>query len=172
MNGRLGISISRAEGMSTTPSLICKGNEDATFLSEWEKRVEKDKLYLYAIKLFNMPLECKATVSSIDENNKFVMLLFSFTDGNVFSFENYVPNGFTSTLKAPKGFPDEKDAQSVLEAYSRYMGAKIDWTRPERSTEEGNQVEIFGDSRSGINKSAVMVYKNNRLVEIEFGVAP
>jgi hypothetical protein len=167
----LGASVSHAQGKSTTAALKCQGEEQDSWLSEWRTIVEQDKLYLYAVKLFNLPVECEAKITETFNGAKFGTLLFAFAGGNVLSIETFPPEASRVTLKVPQGFPDEGEAHAALEHYTQHIGVNIDWSKPVERTDGEQQLKTFSAPEQGLNAGATMIYKHQKLIEIGLHMA-
>jgi len=140
-------------------------------LLEWQKTMKQDQFYLYAVKLFNKPAACKGKFEGdIEESGNSVMIL-TFSNGATYSVETFPPESSMEKLRAPDGFPDEKEARSFMKRYSEERGVHIDWSKQEENHEGDEQSFTFWDPDDGLNAGVDLVYKNRKLVEISFHMA-
>lgn len=147
-------------------TLKCQGEEKDPWLSAWRANMEKDKLYLYAVKLFNTPISCEGKVTDSFDDIKFGILKFTFTGGNELRIETSPPETSRITLRVPRGFPNEKEACAVLEQYVREIGLHIDWSKPRKQTTSDMTVNSFNYPDPDLNAAATMIYKKTKLIEI------
>jgi hypothetical protein len=162
-----------AQADSPTTMKDCSDESKDGELSGWERMIKDEHdIYLYAVKLFNQPMTCKGDVESNADENRVGTIVFTFAGGSTFSIEASPPETSMTILRAPGGFPDEKEARSILEQYSQEIGVHIDWSKPKEESRMGDeQVFTYWDPDEGLNAGADMVYKDKKLVEIRFHMA-
>jgi hypothetical protein len=127
-------------------------------LLKWQEDMElkKDKLYLYAVKLFNKPVACKGNYDGD-------IIVFTFANGPTFKLTSN-----TVALRAPGGFPNEEEARSIIKQYTEghLKGIEMNWAKPDEGREGDEQVYTYWAKGEGLNVGADMVYKDKKLVEI------
>lgn len=136
------------------------------WLSNRKKIIEQGQLYRYAVSLFNEPTDYEGKITTTFDGNKFGIVRFSFSGGGELKIETLPPESSITTLRAPSGFPDENDVGSFLKQYLQDIGLKIDWSKPEEQISNDEKIVKFYDPVPGFNATAIMVYKDNKLIEI------
>jgi len=127
--------------------------------------LKENMLYLYAVKLFNQPLACKGGNS---EDGESAVMVFTFTNGATFKID-YDQSATNYALRVPGGFPDEKEARSIIKQYQG--GRAINWAKPDESSDErGEQVNSYWASGTDMNIGVDMVYKAKKLVELRYQI--
>lgn len=158
-------------GNEINEDLSCQKAAGERWLSDWKIAIEQGEFYRYAVKLFNTPVECQGKITDTFDGNYFGIMQFYFSSGVELKIETFPPESSITTLRVPNGFPDESDTRSFLEQYLRDIGLRIDWTKPEERTANGEKIIEFYDPKPGFNATAIMVYKNKKLIKIGYSIA-
>lgn len=145
--------------------------EAEQWLRNWIERAGQGRLYLYAVKLFNAPIDYKAEITDAFDGQYFGTLMFIFSGDNTLTIETFPPESSRITLSVPKGFPDEREACLMLEQYLKEIGLDIDWSKPARRVNGVEQTVSFGPLDQEFNAGAFQIYESGKLVKIGYYLA-
>lgn len=160
------IGFAQGKATATKP-----GSKTERWIAEWEDYLKtSDAFYLYAVKLFKAPIRRAGKITGSDGETTFGTQQFFFAGGCELRSDSYPPESGVSRLMIPQGFPDEKEAFTVLKKAAEETGAKINWSKPaEKREDAGREVEYTTDDADNI--FARLIYKNGKLVELWFSMA-
>lgn len=150
----------------------CEGPRVDPWVTDFRDRVMSyDALGLFALKRYGAPTACEGAVTDEFDGEKFGRLALTFGEGITLEVETLPPETSVTTLRAAAGFDDEASVRKALEDDATSLGLAIDWTAPEVS-EEGDEVtRAFWDPDTGLNASAALVYRGDRLVAVRVSMA-
>jgi hypothetical protein len=134
-------------------------------------KCESHLLFKYAEKLFGEPANYIGKVDLASSGEKFGILAFKFKNGAKLTFETLQPETSRVELECEKGFPDENEAIAKLKGATAKTGLKIDWSKPQIKSVEGNEIKTYWDPEPGINGQGFLEYRAKKLIRIGYSMA-
>lgn len=153
--------------------VACEGPDgDDAWVTDFRDRVlAYNGLAAFATAEYGASLSCEGRVTMEFDGRSYGTLTVGFPDGVSLVVETQPIETSIVTLRAPAGFDDAERVEEALRAYAERVGVSIDWSRPERSAEDGASVQSFRDPEEGLNASASMATAEGRLVAVRFSMA-
>jgi hypothetical protein len=135
-----------------------------------ERMLSFDGLGRHAVERFGAPIDCRGEATTKFEGMEFGAMRLEFPSGAVLQVETFPPESSRVALTLPGGFADETEARGLLRAYLDEIGAQVDWSAPEITTEDGATVETYrGDTE--LNASAQLVFTGGKVTTLRFALA-
>lgn len=130
-----------------------------------------DALARFARDVYGGPPECRGSVTSEFDGNKFGEVILDFPGGASLEVRTQPPESSVTTLRADSGFPDESEIRDLLRRYAADIGLAIDWTAPTEERRGGDRIQRFADPDPGLNASVSLVFRDDRLVAVLLSLA-
>lgn len=144
-----------------------------TWVSDAAARVrDYDGLYRFAVAQFGVPTACDGRVTTEFDGASFGVVRYSFASGVTFELETMPPSVSLVTLRTATGFDDDAAVMEAVRAYASGRGLSIDWTTPERTSDEAGSTEQFWDPDPGLNASVSLTRADGVLVAVRVSMAP
>ncbi|NNF14882.1 MAG: hypothetical protein HKN72_16765 [Gemmatimonadetes bacterium] len=142
-------------------------------MSQAAERVRAyDGLYGFAVASLGEPTECEGMVTTEFDGAAFGVVRYGFASGVTFELETMPPSVSIVILRAPNGFEDAAAVVRAVREYASGRGLSIDWTAPERTSDETGVTEQFWDPDPGLNGSVSLTRAEGVLVTVRVSMAP
>jgi hypothetical protein len=152
--------------------LDCQGKDehpvDAKIALE---SLDKDEIYLFAVKTFGAPISCQFKWNVTNTGN-FLALVIELK-GATFSRTTMPPETGVTELISKSGFPDEKAVRVAAENSVKGDDPKsswnIDWSKSETSdnARNGTTAQTFWNPEGGYNMGVSFTYnKSKKLISV------
>jgi hypothetical protein len=130
-----------------------------------------DGLAHFARGAYGEPIACDGAVLDEFDGVRFGRLTLSFDDGVTLEVQTMPPEASVITLSHDAGFDDVEEVRALLRDYASERGLSIDWTTPEVTAEGDDTVHSFWDPDSGLNGSAALILRDDRLIGVRLSMA-